>query len=1089
MHSAIPPPLPTHIRPRSRALHHRVSEDFFTRSTSEDAPAPTVDISIARTRLEVLHGWEVNFTILSLYLSSILALVYVLVKLHASRATWEATAVMPSLSTFERCFRFAMTAASTILAVFFVCNLVLHPSITHEQIWTCVLLLVALAVDNPLIGSSHTTHPSRATLLLNDAVYTAAIYLYLILAAHSYRVFDARNIRSLHFYLPKLLAAVGYLLVKVVAGFWADVSLGLVPYSRLFSWLFLEQSGRRSLRVSVPVLLITALDTAFAFWLVHEVASTSEFLATVPYVEHRAKQLGFRCFVYQTLAFSFSIIGLSVLIAILTPRGFLFKSYDNHNQPLFQLEPPIARLALAFVYFTWVLVLAYVNLPPRPLMMTFAHEVMQRALFLVRNSRIAVWMGLADMVTAEDDEDSSDDDVEGPSTEERPDNRIHEPVMASGPTIPFRYRHRELYDDIALSPNPVHPIAPSFLNHEFPRLNASSAQVAQSYEDLCWNRCSSRHGTREEVPSTANNDWNTQHTPRYTPVLSSRPSPAASSSHQGLSAGTSSFAANVPNPSQSIDVYNSSGCGDFAYSVEPSHSRQSEHKLRRRKNLFVMETQVIMANAMYLSYIPGNLKEERIPLPSRPPRQDRSQGQMLHTGSLASSLDHLAKHIGEENESLAIGLPDSAEEEITPQSDRDDGNMFLVDPYEMAERYGYRIHRHITNEALNTHAIILVSCSRVIVAFSGTRDVKNWGVNANISRVVLDDKLSRFEYELSFNSEPMVQDFSDAEDDDNSEQNDYELHEIRFSRQTSSINQPVKLRKSRSVDDMQLYERTEEQSETPLTRSSSVKHSYGAMNRAAKLYGASSSTRDNNHRGLQTHRGVTRVAKTFARELMTFGQAKVHEGFILAYMSLRKQVMGTLLELYRGRTWHTSNLARSYSDHPTGVAYTLPLFFCGHSLGGALATFGSYEAARYYKRIGLRSRSDISCTTFGCPCIGNEAFKARYERLVEAHWRFELAADPIPKIPVLLNYVHVGVQVLLDQSGMLLIDPSFIEVQWWGRLANLYLGYRLHIRASYCMALRTYCKLYKSGADDLSECFWPFPIRVQTKGLFQLAHR
>lgn len=1087
MQSFIPSSFPAHFR-RRRYPQHRNSEDFFTRSTSEEAPAPSVDVSRAKTRLEVLHGWEVNFTILSLYLSSILALIYVLVKLHASRAVWEATAVLPPLSAYEQYFRFAITAASTLLAIFFACNILLHPAVTHEQVWTCVLLLVGLVVENPLVGSLHTTRPSRATLLLNDSVYTAVIYLYLILTAHSYRVFDARNIRSLRFYLPKLLAAIGYLLVKVAAGFWADVSLGLVPYSRLLSWIFLERSGRRSLHVSIPVLLITALDTAFAFWLVHEVAATSEFLATVPYLEHRAKQLGFRCFVYQTIAFCFSIISLSVLIAYLTPRGFLYKSFDDHYQPLFQLEPPIARLALAFVYCTWTLVLAFVNLPPRPLMMTFVQEFMRRVLYLVRNSRIAVWLGLADMVTAEEDEDSSDDDLSGASTEERPSNWVSEHALVATPTIPFRYRHREVYDEVALSADDVSPNVSSVLNREIPRVSAGSDHVTLSYEDLSWNCIDGGDELSMRAPSTSNSGRQAQRTSQPHPNFSSQIASASSNSSQWLPTAASSFPTGTSNRSQSGSTTNDSRHIDMVYSTEPQSSSQKHQKLRRRKNLFVLETQIMMANASYLSYIPGNPKEERIRPAWRSSRQNRSQSQILHTRSLATNLDDLARQIEEENGGFAFGRP-NAEEELAPQPDHDDGTMFLVDPYEMAERYGYRIHRHIMNDELNTHAIILVNPSRVIVAFSGTRDVRNWGVNANINRVVLDDKLSRFEYEVVVNSESMVDDFSDAEDDDTSEQIENELHETRFARYNTSSNYLEKLRKSRSVDDMQLYGRNERQDEMPLARSYSVKHAYGTINRAANVHRTLNSGRDNDHLGLKTQRAVTRVAKTFARELMTFGQAKVHEGFIVAYMSLRKQVMGALVELYRGRKRQTPDSSGSRGDHLTGLAYSLPLFFCGHSLGGALATFGSYEAARYYKRIGLRSRHDIACTTFGCPRIGNEAFKARYERLVEAHWRFEMAADPIPKIPVLLNYVHVGVHVLVDQSGMLLIDPSFIEVQWWGRLANLYLGYRLHVRASYCMALRTYCKLYKSGADDLAECFWPFPIRVQTKGLFQLAHR
>lgn len=1083
-----PPSLPARFRRRRRNLLRQTSEDFFSRSTSEDAPAPSVDVSRAKTRLEVLHGWEVNFTILSLYLSSILALIYVLVKLHADRAVWEATGVMPSLSAYERCFRFFIIAASTLLAIFFVCNIVLHPDVTHEQVWTCVLLLVGLVVENPLVGSLHSTHPSRATLLLNDSVYTAAIYLYLILAAHSYRVFDARNIRSLHFYMPKLLAAIGYLLVKVVAGFWADVSLGLVPYSRLLSWIFLEQSGRRSLHVSIPVWLISALDTAFAFWLVHEVAATSEFLATVPYLEHRAKQLGFRCFVYQTIAFCCSIISLSVLIAYLTPRGFLYRSFDHHYQPLFQLEPPIARLALAFVYFTWTLVVAFANLPPRPLMMTFVQDIVWKGLYLVRNSRIAVWLGLADMVTAEEDEDSSDDELASTSTGERRSNWINEPAPVARPTIPFRYRHREVYDETVLPPDESSSNSAPFLQNDIPQVSAGPDHVMLSYEDLSWNFNDDRDGLNVRAAPTSSSERQAQRIPQHHPVFPSQTASVIGSSSQWLPPDASSFPASASSRSQSHGAISYSGQEDFVQSTEPRSLSRKHQRLRRRKNLFVLETQIMMANASYLSYIPGNPKEERIRTAWRSSKQGRSQSQILHTRSLATDLNNLARQIEEGNGGFDFGCS-NADEDAAPQPDYDDGTMFLVDPHEMAERYGYRIHRHIVSEELNTHAIILINSTRVVVAFSGTRDVKNWGVNANINRCVLDDKLSRFEYEISVSSESVVADFSDAEDDDNSEQTECELPETRFARDNTSSNQSERLRKSRSVDDMQLYGRTKGQDEMPLARSYSVKYAYGTVNRVANMHRISNSLHDNDHLRLRTQQAVTRVAKTFARELMTFSQAKVHEGFIVAYMSLRKQVMGTLVELYRGRKRQTPDSSGSRNDHSTGLAYSLPLFFCGHSLGGALATFGSYEAARYYKRIGLKSRHDISCTTFGCPCIGNEAFKARYERLVEAHWRFELAADPIPKIPVLLNYVHVGVQVLVDQSGMLLVDPSFIEVQWWGRLANLYLGYRLHVRASYCMALRTYCKLYKSGADDLAECFWPFPIRVQTKGLFQLAQR
>eukprot|EP00177_Eucheuma_denticulatum_P006774 GFKZ01012312.1.p1 GENE.GFKZ01012312.1~~GFKZ01012312.1.p1 ORF type:complete len:1084 (+),score=88.59 GFKZ01012312.1:233-3484(+) len=1067
--------LPSHFRLRP-------SFDFFTTSHLDDPLAPSVHTSRPRTRLEVLHGWEVNFTVLSLYAVSTFALIYVVLNLHALQSTWSSTNTVPPLSVLEQVLRLFINAASVVLALFFVCNLALYSDVTHEQAWTCVLLVIGLAVDNPFTAVGRTSDGAtirRGFLVWNDAVYTSAIYLYLILAAHSYRVFDPSNIRTFRFYVPKLAATLGYMVVKLAAGFGADVSLGLVPFARVLSWVFLQASGRGGWRVGGPVLAITVLDLGFAVWILREVHATAAVLGTVPYVENRSKQLGFRCFVYQTLTFCVNMVGLSLLIVWLTPRGFLERSFDDPHGHFFQLEPPVARLALACVYFTWTLVLAYVNMPPRPLMMAMAQRVMNWAIGLVRNRRLAVWMGLADLVTAEDEEDSSDDEELIVVTQE---------AEGGKPTFPFRYRHRELYDDMVLSPDYVSPIAPLGVDHVAPRMDSvfgGGRGISGEFVAGRWDIGGGVHrensegtfdaGSAEDSPPLQSQPWN---------IPSRFP---ATDSPWRLARQEASVPVDIPSPHIQVGI--EPDCRDNPLLMSPAGGiaiGQRHRMLRMRKHLFVMETQIMMANAAYLSYIPGNLNEERIP-PCR--TQIIRERSILHTGSLASDLDDLGRQIKAENEALTgVRSAPSLAEMINFQPDYDDGSMFRVDPYEMAERYGYKIYRHFSNEELNTHAIVLTSASRIIVAFSGTRDVTNWGVNANINRVVLDDKLSRFEYELSTSPSLTDGDHSDMDDEDYFDSSTYEMAGSHARDHSSISSQTGKLRRSRSEEDTRSYAGSDLASDVLIVRSRSAKD-YGSIDsrsKASRIWGGMD---ESNLHGLITQNGVTRMAKTFARELMTFGQAKVHEGFINAYMSLRKQVMGALVELYRGRRRRGSG-STIRGRHANRQASALPLFFCGHSMGGALATFASYEAARYYKRIGLESRHSISCTTFGCPRLGNEAFKARYERLVETHWRFEIASDPIPKVPlVLLNYVHVGVQVLIDQSGVLLIDPSFIEVQWWGRMANLYLGYRLHLRASYCMALRTYCKLYRNGADDLADRFWPFPIRIQTKGLFHLANR
>lgn len=1073
--------LPPHFRYSPSTPNYPNSPFFRFADAEDDYEAPVLSLShaTAKTRLEVLKGWEVNFTILCLYTASFLAFLYVLYAVHAADIMWASESRLPPLNAFERVFRLFLEMGSILLPLIFVCHLFVAGHVTHEQVWTCILLAVGLLATNPLTRANAVTlHTSlvdensnhliarflrfslqslsqepKTGLIFSDAVYTAAIYLYLILAAHSYRVFDVKRINTLRFYAPKIAVALVYCVVKVVAGFNANVSLGLIPFARFITWFLLESSGRHSLRVAIPVVITTLLDIVFGFWLVSEVAATAEFLATVPYVENRAKQLGFRCFVYQTLVFCLNMIGLSILVTYLLPRSYLYDTFDHPRGELILLEPPVARLGLGFVYFTWTLVLAYVNLPPRPIL-PYVRETVKRALFLGRNSRVAAWLGIGEIETAEDAEDSDDEAEMLPGEGEQPG--AVESVMDAKQQIPLRYRHREIYDDAFVPPHRVSPLSPLFLsgqavpNHGLSPSALALESGADAYpQDGSLTECALMPPAKGDFSS----NWYHQ--------SESAPIDIADHLYRGYMRGESAAYSPITCRNQEIGDIEAQG---FAPEVR---------RLRLRKNLFVMETQVLMVNASYLSYIPGNVNEER-----KPP-EPMTKLPLLHTGSLSTDLDDLARQIEEENQTIYSREPPKTAKRERPQPDHDDGTKFLVDPYEMAEKHGFMIYRHFCDEELNTHAIIMVDCSRVVVAFSGTRDATNWGVNANIKRAVLDEKLSRFEYELSDenSSEPCSEQPDTSTDELRSETDEYRGMDSNVHRQYRKHESYKAVRRSRSEDEVRGSGGDFVARRVTVGPSTPRRTAYGTMSSVVDP------EREHGEGELfHQHHGVSMVASTFARELLTFGKPKVHRGFIDGYMSLRKQVMGALIELYKGKSVRDGTASSS----GTGIAKAFPLFFCGHSLGGALATFASYEAARYYKRIGISRRQDISCTTFGCPKIGNEAFKARYERLVETHWSFEIASDPIPNMPTLfLNYVPVGVRVLVDQSGMLLIDPSIIEVQWWSVLANLYLGYRLHVRASYCMALKTYCKFYKNGTDDLADKFWPFPIRVQTKGLFR----
>lgn len=165
-----------------------------------------------------------------------------------------------------------------------------------------------------------------------------------------------------------------------------------------------------------------------------------------------------------------------------------------------------------------------------------------------------------------------------------------------------------------------------------------------------------------------------------------------------------------------------------------------------------------------------------------------------------------------------------------------------------------------------------------------------------------------------------------------------------------------------------------------------------------------------------------------------------------------------------------------------------PIFFTGHSMGGSLATLASYEAARHWRQLGLGSAEDVAVTTFGAPRVGNSAFALRYDATVATHWRVVLAADPVVRQPRLLGYHHVGVEVLLDRAGRLVVDPSFVETAWWASSVGAATGYRLHFRASYVLAVKAACRAYRGGRDDLAEDFWPFVLGEHVQRLFRVSN-
>jgi hypothetical protein len=76
--------------------------------------------------------------------------------------------------------------------------------------------------------------------------------------------------------------------------------------------------------------------------------------------------------------------------------------------------------------------------------------------------------------------------------------------------------------------------------------------------------------------------------------------------------------------------------------------------------------------------------------------------------------------------------------------------------------------------------------------------------------------------------------------------------------------------------------------------------------------------------------------------------------------------------------------------------------FCGHSLGGGLATL----AALAYKL--ANPQSEVSCITFGAPRIGNSGFASLFREHVSECARFVTEKDIVPVMSAIFEYVHVN---------------------------------------------------------------------------------
>ena len=124
----------------------------------------------------------------------------------------------------------------------------------------------------------------------------------------------------------------------------------------------------------------------------------------------------------------------------------------------------------------------------------------------------------------------------------------------------------------------------------------------------------------------------------------------------------------------------------------------------------------------------------------------------------------------------------------------------------------------------------------------------------------------------------------------------------------------------------------------------------------------------------------------FRQKAIPYGQQsskiRVHSGFVDAYKApqIRLRLQGLILP---------------------GVKR---IAICGHSLGAALAVLCAADMQASFPD------RQVEVILFGCPRVGNRAFRDMYDRRVPKTLRVENGNDIVTKIPLaIMGYRHVGV--------------------------------------------------------------------------------
>lgn len=128
-----------------------------------------------------------------------------------------------------------------------------------------------------------------------------------------------------------------------------------------------------------------------------------------------------------------------------------------------------------------------------------------------------------------------------------------------------------------------------------------------------------------------------------------------------------------------------------------------------------------------------------------------------------------------------------------------------------------------------------------------------------------------------------------------------------------------------------------------------------------------------------------------------------------------------------------------------------PLWFTGHSLGGALAAITAVRSIQMMIDFGTEEFRPAGLVTFGAPRCGDRYFGAamdwiRQSKAVVA--RFTSSNDPVPFVPPLTwGYRHGIPEFYLSASGSIWFRPNWIRRFWDGLFERMSKRYRGRLAA------------------------------------------